>query len=132
MSNKKIGEAKYEARSKKFLILIQLNSYSAILSSHVVVILTKFLEDWAKIVNFSSVLSFGASLIFFGTVKSTNSSGSCSRIPIKRNSSLRAKKGRSEGHHEGRNSLKYKSSCTSEEEPQTLVIDDPDIPGNRV
>ena len=59
------------------------------------------------------------------TVKSTNSSGS-SRIPIKRNSSLRSKKG------EGRNRLKYKSSCTDEEEPQTLIIDDHDVPGNKV
>ena len=58
------------------------------------------------------------------TVKSTNSSGS-SRIPIKRNSSLRSKKG------EGRNRLKYKSSCTDEEEPQTLIIDDHDVPGNK-
>ena len=58
------------------------------------------------------------------TVKSTNSSGS-SRIPIKRNSSLRSKKG------EGKNRLKYKSSCTDEEEPQTLIIDDHDVPGNK-
>ena len=58
-------------------------------------------------------------------MKSTNSSGS-SRIPIKRNSSLRSKKG------EGRNRLKYKSSCTDEEEPQTLIIDDHDVPGNKV
>ena len=50
------------------------------------------------------------------TVKSTNSSGS-SRIPIKRNSSLRKKK----------NVMNQYKSGTDEEEPQTLVIE-PQIP----
>ena len=54
------------------------------------------------------------------TVKSTNSSGGSSRIPIKRDSSLRAKRG--SGSHESGH--KYRSG-TDEEEPQTLVIEDP-------
>lgn len=72
-----------------------------------------------KIIINDNVSRVEFSLFFFSrsshsqrTVKSTNSSGS-SRIPIKRNSSLRKKK----------NVMSQYKSGTDEEEPQTLVIE---------
>ena len=40
----------------------------AILSTHGVVILTKFDEDWTKIVDFSLLVHFWVSVIFFESV----------------------------------------------------------------
>ena len=40
----------------------------AILSTHELIILTKFDEDWTKIVDFLLVVNFWASIIFFQSV----------------------------------------------------------------
>ena len=61
----------------------------ATLPIHEIVILTKFQKNWTKIVDFSLIVNFKASLIFFSSVfrtKVTTKHDSITRNPSKRKS----------------------------------------------
>ena len=75
MKKKKSNLKALASRAKNLQFSFDPAEISAILSTHELVILTKFHKDWPKIVDFLVIAKFWASQIFFASVSRIRKSG---------------------------------------------------------